>query len=173
MSEALAIVEEILDDHKEIHTNFKSLGRISGDIEAAASLHTANTKEYFVPAALDDEGRGLGRWKELLETIASGLKTHFQKEETALTEAFKREGTPELADALHRLLSEHMEINQQVAKLLKDADDIAAGGARIEVWEGTGWGMKTNIQRLQERIAAHAEGERQLLGRMKTHLSRK
>jgi len=150
--------------------NFQSLGQVCGDIEAAATLQSDKTKAYFVPKSLDDQGRGLVRWKEMLESIAAGLKAHFHKEETALTEAFRREGTPELQSALTQLLTEHKDINTHVAKLLKDAEDIAAGGARIEVWEGTGWGMKTNIQRLQEKIGAHAESERVLLGRMKTHL---
>ena len=171
-AEALAIVEQILDEHQEIHANFQTLGQVSGDIEAAATLRSDKTKGYFVPNSLDDQGRGLARWKEILESIAAGLKAHFHKEETALAEAFRREGTPELQSALTQLLTEHDDINTHVAKLLKDAADIASGGAMIEVWEGTGWGMKTNIQRLQEQIAAHAESERVLLGRMKAHLSK-
>ncbi len=170
MSEALAIVEQILDEHKQIHANFKSLGQVSGDIEAAARLESDKTKDYFVPRSLDDQGRGLARWREILESIDRGLKAHFHKEETALTVAFEREGTPELAEALSELLREHDEINRHVAKLLQDADDIASGGAKIEVWEGKGWGMKVNIERLQQQIAAHAERERELLGRMKRHL---
>lgn len=173
MSEAQAIVEQILDEHKEIHASFKSLGQVSGDIEAAARLQTDKTKDYFVPKSLDDQGRGLSRWKDILESIDTGLKAHFHKEETALTDAFKKEGTPELADALERLLAEHAEINKHIAKLMRDADDIASGGAKIEVWEGSGWGMKVNIERFQSMIAAHAERERELLGRMKTHLSKK
>jgi iron-sulfur cluster repair protein YtfE (RIC family) len=173
MTEAKAIVEQILDEHKEIHANFQNLGQVSGDIEAAARLSSDTTKDYFVPKSLDDQGRGLARWKEILGTIETGLKAHFHKEETALTDAFKREGTPELADALEQLLSEHDDINRHIAKLMKDADDIASGGAKIEVWEGSGWGMKTNIERLRDKIGAHAEKERELLGRMKSHLSKK
>ncbi len=173
MTEALAIVEQILDEHKQIHTSFKSLGQVTGDIEAAARLDTNETKEYLVPKSLDDQGKGLLHWKEILESIELGLKAHFHKEETALTAAFEREGTPELADALRQLLAEHTEINAQIAKLLKDADDIASAKEKIQVWEGKGWGMKINIERIQARIAAHAESERELLGRMKKHLAAK
>jgi iron-sulfur cluster repair protein YtfE (RIC family) len=170
MSETLAIVEQILDEHKDIHENFKSLGQASGDIEAAARLQSDKTKDFFVPKSLNDHGAGLAHWKEILEAIDAGLKAHFLKEETALSDAFHRDGTPELEAALKQLLAEHAVINKHVAKLLKDADDIASGGQRIDVWEGTGWGMKTNIQHLQEEIAAHAERERQLLGKMTAHL---
>ncbi len=172
-ADALAIVNQILDEHQDIHENFQNLGAISGDIEAEAALRSDKTKDYFVPRSLNDEGRGLTKWRQILESIDVGLKAHFHKEETALTEAFEREGTPELAAALKQLLSEHQTINKHVAKLMKDANDIASGGEMIEVWEGTGWGMKTNIMSLQAEIAAHAEQERALLGLMKTHLSQK
>lgn len=170
MSEALSIVEQILDEHKQIHADFKALNQVSGDVEAAAQLQSDKTKDYFVPRSLNDEGRGLAHWKEILQSIDSGLKAHFHKEETALSEAFKREGTPDLESALHDLLAEHDKINTHIAKLLKDADDIASGGAKIEVWEGKGWGMKINIDRLRSEIEDHAERERELLGRMKNHL---
>jgi len=171
-AEALSIIDQILDEHQDIHKDFQSLGAVSGDIEAAARLGSDKTKDFFVPKSLNDEGRGLARWKQILESIDVGLKAHFHKEETALAEAFQREGSAELEAALNQLLSEHAGLNKHVAKLLKDADDIASGGAMIEVWEGTGWGMKTNIERLQAEIAAHAERERVLLGKMKAHLSK-
>ncbi len=170
MSETLAIVEQILDEHTQIHADFKALDQVTGDVDAATRLQSEKTKDYFVPKSLDDEGRGLARWKEMLQAIDTGLKAHFHKEETVLSGAFKREGTPELESALKELLAEHDDINRHVAKLLKDADDVASGGAKIEVWEGKGWGMKTNIERLRSKIETHAERERELLGRMKTHL---
>jgi hypothetical protein len=170
MSEALAIVQQILDEHEQIHKNFQTLDQVSGDVEAAARLGSDKTKDYFVPKGLDTEGLGLKHWKAQLEAIDRGLKAHFKREETALANAFIREGTAELAQSLNQLLAEHAQLNQHVAKLLKDADDIASGGARIEVWEGKGWGMKSNILKLQSEIEAHAERERVLLGLLKTHL---
>ncbi len=170
MTEALAIVEEILSEHNQIHKDFQSLDQVSGDVEAAARLGSEKTKDYFVPKGLDEEGLGLRRWKAQLEAIDKGLKAHFKREETALAKAFAREGTPALAHSLTLLLAEHAQLNQHVAKLLKDAEDIASGGARIEVWEGKGWGMKTNIEKLRTEIEAHAERERVLLGQLKTHL---
>ena len=171
-AQALAIVQQILDEHREIHSNFTALGEVSSDIEAAARLQSDQTKDYFVPKSLDDQGKGLSHWIEMLESIDAGLKDHFHKEETALTEVFKREGTPELADALEKLLAEHDEINKHIAKLIQDARDIASAGMKIEVWEGSGWGMKVNIERFHEMISAHAERERELLGRMKAYLKK-
>ena len=169
-AQALALVEQILDEHQQIHHDFQSLDQVSSDVEAAARLQSDKTKDYFVSKSLDDQGLGLTKWKSMLEAIDHGLKAHFLREETALSDAFKREGTPELASALGELLAEHSAINQHVATLLKTAEDIASGGSRIEVWEGKGWGMKINIQNLRSEIAAHAERERVLLGQMKTHL---
>jgi len=170
MSETLALVEQILDEHEQIHGSFEKLGKITGDVSAAAELGSDKTKDYFVPKGLDDKGEGHRRWMETLEAIEHGLKAHFEREETALADAFKREGTPDLADALDQLLAEHKDINAHVAKLKQDAKDIASGGEKIEVWEGSGWGMKTNVEHLHDEIAAHAERERVLLGKLKTHL---
>ncbi len=172
MSEALHIVNQILEEHEQIHADFQTLGQVSSDVEAAASLQTDKTRDYFVPRSLDDQGRGLARWREILQSISTGLKAHFKKEETALFDAFKREGTPDLEAALNELLSEHDRISKHVAKLLKDADDIASGGVKIQVWEGNGWGMKINIERLRSEIETHAERERELLGKMKRHLGK-
>ena len=171
MSKTLALVEQILDEHKQIHGSFEKLGKISGDATAAAELGSEKTKDYFVPKSLDDKGEGMRRWKETLEAIDGGLKAHFNREETALASAFKREGTPDLADAFDKLLAEHEGINAHVAKLMKDAEDIASG-EKIEVWEGSGWGMKTNVETLRDEIMAHAEREQVLLGKMKSHLQK-
>ena len=168
--QALALVEQILEEHQQIHQDFQNLDQVSGDVEAAARLASDKTKDYFVSKSLDDQGQGLRKWKQMLEAIDRGLKAHFLREETALAEAFKREGTPELASALDELLAEHSVINQHVATLLRTAGDIASGGSRIEVWEGKGWGMKINIQNLGSEIEAHAERERVLLGQLKTQL---
>ena len=172
MSETLALVEQILDEHNQIHGSFEKLGQVSSDATAAAELGSQKTKDYFVSKSLDDKGEGIKHWKEMLEAIDRGLKAHFNREETALAAAFKREGTPDLADALDKLLAEHKDINKHVAKLMKDAEDIASGGQKIEVWEGSGWGMKTNVETLRDEIMAHAERERVLLGRMKDHLQK-
>ena len=172
MSETLALVEQILDEHKQIHGSFEKLGQISSDSTAAAELGSQKTKDYFVSKSLDDKGEGLKRWKEMLAAIDLGLKAHFNREETALADAFRQEGTSDLAEALDKLLAEHNDINRHVSKLMKDAKDIASGGEKIEVWEGSGWGMKTNVETLRDEIMAHAERERVLLGRMKDHLQK-
>ena len=170
MSETLDIVEQILDEHKQFNNDFQSLDRVTSDVQAASKLASNKTKDFFVPKSLDDHGSGVQQWKAMLDGIDRGLRAHFEREETALSGAFKRDGTPELAAALDELLKEHAALNQHVAKLLKDAADIASGGAMIEVWEGSGWGMKTNIDRLRAEIEEHAERERVLLGKMKTHM---
>jgi len=170
MSETLDIVGQILEEHKQFSNDFQSLSKVTSDVEAASKLDSKKTKDFFVPKSLDDHGSGVLQWKEMLEGIDRGLRAHFDREETALVGAFKRDGTPELAAALEELMKEHSSLNQHVAKLLKDADDIASGGAKIEVWEGSGWGMKTNIDRLRAEIEEHAEKERVLLGTMKAHM---
>ena len=172
MSEAIRLVDQILDEHKKIGEDFKSLEGVSGDVEAAAKLAGERVKGDFVPLSLDDHGEGLRRWMEQLEALEKGLKAHFKREETGLAEAFKHEGTPALVKALDELLSEHAELIRHIEKLRSDADAIATGGMRIEVWEGKGWGMKYNIEKLRQDLFAHAERENDLFTRLKSHMKK-
>jgi len=172
MTEAVKLVDQILDEHKQIGEDFKSLEGISGDVEAAARLAGDRVKDDFVPRALDDQGEGLKRWIHQLEVLEKGLRDHFRREETALADAFKLEGTPELVEALNELLSEHGALLRHIEKLRSDANAIASGGRRIEVWEGKGWGMKYNVESLRQEILAHAEREKELFTRLKSRIKR-
>lgn len=170
MSEAAAIIDEILVEHERIREGFNTLTKMSGDVEAAARLGTEDVKGYFVPRALGGEGEGLRQWRTQLDAIHDMLQTHFVREEVGLTDALKLEGTPELLDALNELLEEHQDIKARLAKLYKDSHDIGEGGQRIEVWEGGGWGMKYNVESFRTTLEEHAERERVLFGDLKARL---
>lgn len=172
MSEAIKLVDQILDEHKQIGEDFKSLEGASADIEAAARLGSDRVKKDFVPLSLDDRGEGLKRWMQQLGELEKGLRAHFKREETGLADAFKHEGTPELVHALDELLSEHTELIRHIERLRSDAEAIASGGRRIEVWEGDGWGMKHNIEKLRHDLFAHAERENKLFERLKSNMKK-
>ncbi len=172
MTEAARLVDQILSEHEDISAEFKSLKDVSGDIEAAASLAPNQVKGDFVPRALEDHGAGFQRWKQQLDSLSRGLQAHFKREETALADVFKQEGTPEIVKALDELLKEHAGLLKHIEKLRSDADAIASGGARIEVWQGKGWGMKYNIEALRDEILNHAEREKELFNRIKSQISK-
>jgi len=171
MKKTLALIDQILDEHKQIHQEFQTLDQVSGDIEAISKLETDKTKGYFVPRSLDDEGKGIKKWQETVDSIDRGLAAHFKREETALIRAFERHGSEELASALQTLLREHADLRKRVAKLKQDAADLAGAEIRIEVWEGKGWGIRTNIEQVRDLIEAHARSEQKLLSKLKSKLA--
>ena len=170
MSEAVRLVDNLIDEHEQIGAEFDSLEGVSSDVEAAARLAGNQVKGDFVPRSLDDQGEGLKRWMLQLENLEKGLKEHFRREETSLAEAFKHEGTPELVRGLDDLLKEHTALISHIEKLRRDAESIASGGARIEVWEGKGWGMKYNIEHLRSEIESHAKRENELFRTLKSSM---
>ena len=170
MSEAVRLVDNLIDEHEQIGAEFESLENVSGDVEAVARLAGDRVKGDFVPRALDDQGQGLRRWIQQLESLQKGLREHFRREETALADAFKEVGTPELVKGLDDLLSEHAALIRHIEKLRQDAEAVASGGTRIEVWEGKGWGMKYNIEQLRNEIEAHAKRENELFRQLKSQV---
>ena len=170
MKETLALIDQILDEHNGIHQDLHGLERVSSDLDALVELQSDKTKGYFVARSLDDKGKGLRQWQDALEAIDKGLRAHFQREETSLLEAFQKHGNAELASALDTLLREHDDLRDRVAKLRKDAADLAAGGLRVEVWEANGWGMKANIDKIRSLIEAHASNEQRLLNTLRSEL---
>ena len=172
MKETLALIDQILDEHNRINQDLHSLERVSSDMDALVELDSDKTKDYFVARRRDDKGKGLYQWQDALEAIDEGLRTHFQREETLLSEAFRKHGNRELVSALDTLLREHDDLRDRVAKLRKDAADLAAGGLRVEVWEANGWGMRVNIDRIRALIESHASSEQRLLSKLRSELQK-
>jgi len=168
----LALIDQILDEHNRIHQDLHSLERVSSDLDALVELDSDRTKSYFVARTPNGRGKGLQQWQDALEAIDKGLRAHFHREETLLSEAFQKHGNTELASALDTLLREHDDLRGRVAKLRKDAADLAAGGLRVEVWEANGWGMRVNIDRIRALIESHASSEQRLLNTLRSELQK-
>jgi uncharacterized protein YlaN (UPF0358 family) len=77
-----------------------------------------------------------------------------------------------LASALHILLREHEEIRNRIAKLKKDAAELATGELSREVWEGKVWGIRSYIDHTRKLIEAHAKSEMELLQTLRSRLQR-
>lgn len=172
MKETLALIDQILDEHNRIHRDLHSLERVSSDLDALVELDSDRTRSYFVVRTPNGREEGLQQWQDALEAIDEGLRAHFQREETLLSQAFQKHGNRELVSALDTLLHEHDDLRDRVAKLRKDAADLVAGGLRIEIWEANGWGMRVNIDRIRALIESHASSEQRLLNTLRSELEK-
>lgn len=166
----LALIEQIIEEHRQISRDFQTLEKETNDLSAITRLQSEDTRGYFVPSGLSDEGKGLEQWRKAIEAMEAGLDRHFKREETALMAVVERQGDKELQSGLQTLLHEHGDLRAQVAKMRQDAADMTSAGPHIEVWEKDGWGMRVNLELLKKRIEAHAASELELLNRFRDAL---
>lgn len=172
MENTLALIDQIIEEHRQIFHDFQTLEKETNDLSAIARLQSEDTRSYFVPSGLSDEGKGLEQWRKAIKTMEAGLDRHFKREETALMAAVEQQGDKELESGFRALLDEHGDLRAQVAKMRQDAADMTSAGPRIEVWERDGWGMRVNLEQLKKRIEAHAASEMELLNRFRDALRR-
>ncbi|MFW6057176.1 MAG: hemerythrin domain-containing protein [Chloroflexota bacterium] len=171
MSQSTKIVDDVQTEHDQISADFDELSKLSRDIEAEAIRDTGSAQETLVPRALDGQYQSLRTWKARLDALAESLREHFKREETVLMDVFERSRNDELIHGLEELLKEHQSLLDEIDGCRRMAEDLVSGGSRIVVWEGSGWGMKHNIERLQQHVAEHTEQEHDLFERLKSHLS--
>ena len=61
--EVLALIEKVIEEHKQITQRGQTLERVANDVEAMAGLQ--KTKETFMPGRLDEK-KGLQKLQELM-----------------------------------------------------------------------------------------------------------
>ena len=170
MKEALALINQIIEEHKQIIQEGQTIERVVSDLEAGLKLGKA--KEDFLPGVLNDQRRYLQNLQESLETISQGLQAHFEREEKGLLVAFERHGGQMLASALRILLLEHQELKNRIAKSMEDVAGLTVDGLSREVWEGKAWGMRTYISHTLKLLGAHAQSEHELLLKLRSALGK-
>ncbi len=169
MDEIPALIDQIIEEHRQIIPKVQTLEQVANDLGAILALEKA--KEDFLPGRLGTQGGGLQNLQELLETIDQGLRAHFDREERGLLAAFEKYGDKMFASALHVLLFEHEELKNRITKSRKEAAELAAGRFSREVWEGRAYGIGVYISHTCKLFEAHAQSEQELLRRLRKELA--
>ena len=167
MEKDVALIEEIIEEHKTIMQGVQNLEQIAGDAEAIVSLEEA--KEAFMPGRFGQEP-GLQKLQEALETIDQGLQAHFSREETALLAVFEKHGNKELVSALRSLLLEHEDLRNRVAHSKKHVDELISGGLSRHRWEASAHDMRAHISHTRKLLGAHAGIEWDLFHKLRDEL---
>jgi len=170
MDEDVALIGQIIGEHKLIIQKVRTLEGVTNDLSAMLELEKA--EEDFVLGRFSDQRQALQSWQEAIEAVDQGLQAHFEREETGVLTIFEKHGGGMLASALHILLHEHEELKNRIAKLKKDAAELATGELSREVWEGKVWGIRSYIGRTRKLIEAHARSEMELLQTLRSRLQR-
>ena len=167
MEEALALIEEIIEEHKSIMQGAQTLEQTASDAEAMVGLEKA--KETFMPGRFEQE-QGLKKLQASLEAIDQRLRAHFNREETGLLDVFEKHGNKELASALRSLLLEHEDLRNRLAHSKKHVAELVSGGLSRQVWEASAHDMRAHISHTRKLLEAHAEIEQELFHRLRTEL---
>lgn len=168
MEEALALIDQLIEEHKQILQRFQTAEQIAND--AVTILELDKAKEDFVPGRFGDQRQGLQNLQESLEAIEKGLQRHFDHEETGLLTVFEQHRGGMLASGLRVLLLEHQEIKDRIAESKKEVAELVSGDLSREVREGRAWGVRVYLSHTRKLIQAHAQSEQELFYKLRTEL---
>lgn len=168
VEEVLALIEKIIEEHKQIFKGLRTLEKVANDASAMRGLDKAQGE--FVPGRLGDKKQGLQNWQELLKAIDQGIRAHFNREETALVAAVEEYGDKGLATTLQAWLFEHNELRERLAKLKEDVANLAVDTSSQIVWQGEAWGIRVYMTHTYNLFERHTEGEQGLLMTLKKRL---
>ena len=168
MEEALAFIDQLIEEHKQIRQRVQTVTKVANDIGALLEFDRA--KGGFVPGRFSNQKQGLQDLQDSLETIEKGLEAHFSREENRLLSVFQKHGGGILASGLRVLLLEHQELKDRVAESRKEVAELATGELSREVQEGKAWGVRVYISHTRNLIEAHAQSEEELFHKLRTEL---
>jgi hypothetical protein len=169
MEEAVALIDQLIEEHKQILQKFQTLEQVVNDVGAIAQLD--KTKEDFVPGKFNDPKQGLQNLQDSLESIDHGLQEHFNREEKQLSAVLKQHKSETLTSGLHLLLIEHKEIKGRIAESKKEVAELTEKSLSREVREGKAWGTRVFINHTRKLVEAHAQSEQELFHKIRAELT--
>jgi hypothetical protein len=167
MEDALAIIEQIIAEHKVISQHFQATEQIANDAEALTSFD--NAKEVFMPGRLAPQS-GLQELQASLDKIEPGLLRHFHLEETRLPDIVGKYGDEENKSDLRSLLLEHEDLRNRLAHSKKHVLELIEGGLSRHLWEASAHDMRAYFSHTRKLLGAHAGIEYELLHELRRKL---
>lgn len=167
MKKTLALIEQVIEEHKTILPRLQNMEQVANDAEALRSFEKA--QESFMPGRFD-QGRELNRLEKLVNLVDHGLQAHFDREETALMAAFNEQGDRELASAFHSLMLEHEGLRNRLTHTKNHVSQLISGQLSRHQWEATAHDMRAHISHTRRLLEAHAEVEQELLMSLRRRL---
>ena len=168
MNETLAIINQILEEHKVIIQQAIDLEQVANDAEALVTLNKAS--ETFMPGRLK-HNQAFQKLQELHAKVEEGLKKHFNREENQLLATFQNHGDERLLETLQTLLLEHKDIKNRLDQEKKYMVKLVSGKLSRHLWEATAYDMKAHIAHTRRLLEAHAEIEQELLRTLRKEIT--
>lgn len=154
MSDYLARIDEILEEHRTIRGSVKLMGDSVSDQEALASLKSIRSD--WAPSRLELMSEKQRKLKQTMSFLEEGLRNHFTKEEDVLPAV--------LGEFLMRsLLLEHKEIIEKIDEVRLVATDSKLQGLTEVELESMDSEVKQKISDFSRRLEEHADKEELML----------
>jgi hypothetical protein len=168
MEEALALLDQLIEEHKQIRQRIQTTEQVANDTVAILELDKA--KEDFMPGRFSNQKQDLQNLLVSLETVEKGLQAHFGREENRLLVILQKHGGERLTSGLRILFLEHGELQNRIAESKKEVAELAASGLSREVGEGKAWGIRVYISHTRKLIEVHAQSEEELFHKLRAEL---
>jgi len=170
MKEALVLIDQLIEEHKQILHELQTAEQVANDVGAILQLDRA--QGGFVPGRFSNQKQGLQSLQDSLEAIDSGLQLHFDYEEKKLLSIFEQYGGETLVAGLRFLLLEHQELKDRIAESKKEVAELVTESSSREVQEGKAWGIRVYMSHTRKLIEAHAQSEQELFHKLRTELTK-
>jgi len=154
MSDYLAKINEILEEHHTIRSGVKLVGDSVSDQEALASLKSVRSD--WTPGRMELVSEKQRKLKQTMSFLEDGLRNHFSREEDVL---------PALLGEflMQSLLLEHQEIIKKIDEVRLVAADSKLGGLSEADLESKDSELKRTISDFSRLIEEHADKEELVL----------
>ena len=154
MSDYLAEINNIIEEHQTIRGHVKLVGESIGDQEALFSLQS--TRPDWIPGRLEILSEKQNKLVQTISSLSEGLKIHFAKEERFLP--------PVLGELIMRaLILEHQEIMKAIKEVRTIATDTKLEGLSREDLMSQEAEIQQKVGNLCNLIEEHANKEELML----------
>jgi hemerythrin len=164
MSDYLAEINKIIEEHQAIRRHVKLVGESIGDQEALLSLQSA--RPDWIPGRLEILSEKQNKLTQTINFLSEGLKNHFAKEEMFLP--------PVLGEFLMRaLILEHREIGKAIKEVRAMAANTKLEGLSREDLMSREAEIQQKVGNLCNLIEEHANKEELMLEMVQRALEEK
>jgi hypothetical protein len=169
MSEALSLIDQIIEEHKHIMLGMQTSENVANDVAAIFELYKPVEGDSLKTSS--DYRQNVDDLQASLERVEDLLYDHFECEEKLLAIASEKIPESAISSALSLLLDEHGEIKRLIQREKENISDIVAGGLPDNEVKGKAYMVRAYLRHTMKLIEAHAETEEELLESLRKELA--
>jgi iron-sulfur cluster repair protein YtfE (RIC family) len=167
MNETLALIDELIAEHRALNEKAQSLEQAANDAMIISDLKEA--RESFVPGRFDQK-ENLTKLQEMLEAIEKWLDAHFNREEKALLTTVEKHGERKFVSALNSLLLEHTDLRDRLSHAREHVAELMSGRLARHQWDASAHDMRAHLSHTRKLLEVHAASEKELFLELRRHL---